>query len=279
MNYRAELVGVLGDPVDENPTILTFENAFKAVGLNFRYLTILVHPEDLEAAMKGVRAFNMRGIHLTMPHKVTVIQYLDELSRPAEIMGAVNTVVRRGDKLIGENTDGKGFMRALIDDAKFDPKGKKMVIFGAGGAARAISVELALAGLKNVLVVNRGKERGMGLVDTLNQKTDAAAEYAAWTPDFRVPADADVLVNATSIGMDKKSKPVFDYTSLSDKMTVCDAVHLPTTPFLEEAKKQGSTTLDGLGMLAYQGAVSFKLWTGQDAPVDVMMDALKKAFA
>ena len=279
MNYRAELVGVLGDPVDENPTILTFENAFKAKGLNFRYLTILVHPEDLEAAMKGVRAFNMRGIHLTMPHKVTVIQYLDELSKPAEIMGAVNTVVRRGDKLVGENTDGKGFMRALTFDAKFDPKGKKMVIFGAGGAARAISVELALAGLKDVLVVNRGKERGMGLVDTLNSKTDATASYAPWTPDFRVPADADVVVNATSIGMDKKSKPVFDYSSLSAKMTVCDAVHLPTTPFLEEAKKQGSLTLDGLGMLAYQGAVSFKLWTGEDAPVEVMIDALKKAFA
>ena len=131
-NYKAELVGVFGHPVSENPTVVMLEAAFNALNLNWRYLTIEVLPEDLENAIKGLRAFNMRGINLTIPHKVEVLKYLDELSPAAELMGAVNTVVRIGDKLKGENTDGKGFMRSLTVDAKMDPKGKKIVVLGAG---------------------------------------------------------------------------------------------------------------------------------------------------
>jgi len=142
-NYKAELVGVFGHPVAENPTVVMLESAFAELGLNWRYLTIEVLPEDLGAAMKGLRAFNMRGVNLTIPHKVAVLQYLDEVRPAAALMGAVNTVIREGDRLIGENTDGKGFMTALTGDAGFSPQGKRAVVLGAGGAARAITVALS----------------------------------------------------------------------------------------------------------------------------------------
>jgi len=137
-NYKAELVGVFGFPVSENPTVVMQEAGFQALHLNWRYLTIEVHPQDLGAAMQGMRAFNMKGINLTIPHKVEVLKYLDEVKPDAALMGAVNTVVCVGDKLIGENTDGKGFMQSLTQDSKVNPKGKRVLVLGSGGAARSI---------------------------------------------------------------------------------------------------------------------------------------------
>src|SRR5258706_1243326 len=144
-DYKAELVGVLGQPVAENPTGVMQEAAFAACGLNWRYLTIEVGPDQLAEAMRGVRAFGMRGINLTIPHKVAVIAHLDGVGESAKLIGAVNTVRRDGDRLIGENTDGKGFLRGVTQDAGIDPKGKRVVLLGAGGAARAIATELSLA--------------------------------------------------------------------------------------------------------------------------------------
>ena len=172
-NYKEELVGVFGHPVAENPTVVMHQAAFAELGLNWRYLTIEVLPQDLEAAMNGLRAMNMRGINLTIPHKVAVLAHLDQLSPAAAVMGAVNTVVREGGRLLGENTDGKGFMTALTQDAKVDPRGGSIVILGAGGAARAIAVELALAGAGCITVVNRSPGRGRGLADLLASKTPA----------------------------------------------------------------------------------------------------------
>jgi shikimate dehydrogenase len=279
-NYKAELIGVFGHPVAENPTVVMHEAAFAELGLNWRYLTIEVYPEDLEAAMKGVRAFNMRGINLTIPHKVAVLRYLDEVRPAAALMGAVNTVVRVGDRLVGENTDGKGFMTALTQDAKVDPVGKNVVVLGAGGAARAITVELALAGAQRLTVVNRSPERGRQLVDLLNSSTPAKADLAPWSGRYAVPAGTDILVNATSIGLfpNVLDKPEIDYDTITSGMVVCDVIHTPMTPFLAEAGQRGAQTLDGLGMLVYQGAIGFKLWTGLDAPVKVMYDALAQAF-
>src|SRR6266511_5707914 len=175
-NYKAELVGVFGHPVAENPTIVMQEAAFQALGLNWRYLTIEVYPDDLADAIRGLRAFNMRGINLTIPHKVAVLPYLDDISREARVMGAVNTVRREGARLIGENTDGKGFLRALREDAQVDPAGRRIVLLGAGGAARAIAVELALAGAAHILVVNRSPDRGQALVALLREQTNVAAD-------------------------------------------------------------------------------------------------------
>ncbi len=279
-NYKAELVGVFGHPVAENPTVVMEEAGFQALGLNWRYLTIEVLPEDLAAAMRGMRAFNMKGINLTIPHKVEVLKYLDEVKPDAALMGAVNTVVRVGDKLVGENTDGKGFMRALTQDAKVDPKGKKVLVLGAGGAARSITVELALAGAQQIIIVNRSTERGRGLTELINTKTPAKASFAAWQRRYAIPGDTDILVNATSIGLPPLSdeKPDIDYATIRPGMVVCDVIPAPTTPFLKEAEERGAKSVDGLGMLVYQGAIGFKLWTGLEAPVESMYQALAKAF-
>jgi shikimate dehydrogenase len=279
-NYKAELIGVFGHPVAENPTVVMHEAAFAALGLNWRYLTIEVLPEDLAAAMNGLRAFNMRGINLTIPHKVAVLKYLDEVKPDAALMGAVNTVVRVGDKLVGENTDGKGFMTALTRDAAVDPKGKRVVVLGAGGAARSITVELALAGATHITVANRSPERGRELVELLNARTPTRADFEAWSGSYAVAAGTDILVNATSIGLfpNVDDCPDVDYETVGTGMVVCDVIHTPMTPFLAEAKRHGAQILDGLGMLVYQGAIGFKLWTGLDAPDKVMYDALARAF-
>jgi len=280
-NYKAELVGVFGHPVAENPTIVMQEAAFEALDLNWRYLTIEVRPDDLADAMQGLLAFNMRGINLTIPHKVAVLQYLDDVSEDARLMGAVNTVRREGDRLIGENTDGKGFLVSLRNEVGVDPAGKRVVVLGAGGASRAISVELALAGAAQISVVNRSPERGLALVELLNKDTQTIASFAPWMGAYSIPEGTDILINATSIGLfpDVTAKPNLAYASISPSMVVCDVIpNPPRTPFLDQAEARGAQTLDGLGMLVAQGAIGFEMWTGYEAPTDVMYQALSQAF-
>jgi len=279
-NYKAELVGVFGHPVSENPTVVMQEAGFRALNLNWRYLTIEVLPQDLGVAMQGLRAFNMKGINLTIPHKVEVLKYLDEVKPDAALMGAVNTVIREGDKLIGENTDGKGFIYALTHDARVNPNGKNVLVLGAGGAARSITVELALAGAHQITIVNRSPERGKVLAELLNSKTPAKASFIQWQGPYPIPSDTDILVNATSIGLfpNVHEKPDINYDSITSSMVVCDVIHTPITPFLNEAQDRSAKIVDGLGMLVYQGAIGFKLWTGLNAPVEAMHKALSKAF-
>lgn len=281
-SYRKELTGVFGYPVDENPTVVMIEAGFEALNLPWRYLNLKVPPKDLAAAVGGLRAMSFRGINLTIPHKCEVIQYLDEVADDARIMGAVNTVYVQDGRLIGANTDGKGFLRALNDDAKLNPAGKRIVILGAGGAARAIAVELALAGAAGIVIVNRSEARGQKLVELLRAHTPVKASYQAWTDQLAVPAATDVLVNATSIGLypDVGDMPSLDYATITPGMVVCDVIpNPPQTRFLDAAKARGAITLDGLGMLVYQGAIAFKLWTGEVAPVEVMKKALAAEFA
>lgn len=279
-NYRAEITGVFGDPVDGNPTGVMEEAAYAACGLNYRYLTLKVTKEDFDDAMKAIRALHMKGMNLTMPHKINVIPYLDELSKAAEIIGAVNTIVVRDGKLFGENTDGKGFVQALKNKG-ISPDGKKVVILGAGGAAKAISVECALAGAASVTVINRTKERADELADVLTRHTDAAAAGLAWMPKQPIPADTDILINGTSIGLmpDADKKPDIDYDTITDQMVVCDVVFNPAeTLFLKEAAARGAQTVNGLGMLACQGALNFTLWTDVPAPLELMEETLRKEF-
>ncbi|RMG63912.1 MAG: shikimate dehydrogenase [Chloroflexi bacterium] len=281
-NYRHEIVGVFGDPVDENPAILMFEAAFKAKGLRWRYQNFHVRAEDLGAAMAGIRAMRFRGINLTLPHKIAGLRYLDRITPEAALIGAVNTIVRDGDALIGANTDGKGFLMALKLNANLDPTGKRVVVLGAGGAARAIAVELALAGVRRVTIANRTAQRGEALAQLINDKTSAQAEFAWWRGDYTLPEDTDIVVNATGIGLfpHMDDKPGVNMDSIKPGMLVCDVVpHPPRTRFLIEATAKGAKTLDGLGMLVYQGAIAFTIWTGQDAPVDVMRQALAEVFA
>ena len=279
-NYRAELTGVFGDPVDDNPTGVVEEAAFAAKNLNYRYLTIKVLPEDLGKAMDSVKIFDMKGINLTMPHKIKVLPYLDELSPAAEIIGAVNTVIQKEGKLFGENTDGKGFVTALKNSGETLDK-KNVTILGAGGAARAIAVECALNGVAHINIINRSIEKGEELASLIQMKTDSSAKYLNWKNNMAIPSDTDILINATSIGFSPNvtDKPDIDYTAITPEMCVCDVIFNPAeTIFLKTAAENGAKTITGLGMLVQQAALNFTLWTGVEAPVDVMEDALKKEF-
>jgi shikimate dehydrogenase len=279
-SYRAELVGAFGCPIDENPTGVMEEAAFAATGLNYRYLTIEVKDDGLEAAMEAVRAFNMKGINLTIPHKVKVLNYLDELSPAATIIGAVNTVVNKDGRLWGENTDGKGFLLALAADG-VDVRGKVVTILGAGGAARAIGVECALSGASDVVIVNANRDRGETLATLIAGKTEARSRFMPWDHVVTIPDETDILVNATSVGLypHVDDKPNIDYASIPMQAIVTDVIfNDPNSLFLQEAKERGCRTINGLGMLVHQGALNFQLWTGVEAPRDLMMDTLRKEF-
>ena len=276
-NFKAELLACFGQPVDENPTGVMQEAAFRHLGLNWRYLTVEVPPAKLRDAMLGVRAFGLRGLNLTIPHKVAVIEYLDEVAPDAAVIGAVNTVRRERDRLIGENTDGKGFLQGVRTDAGVDPRGKRAVVLGAGGAARAIVTELALAGAAEVLVVNRSVGRGEAVVADLAARTGRPIRFEPWRGVYQVTAAADLLVNATSIGLfpDVDAMPPVDLSGARPGMLVSDVVfNPPQTPLLAAARRRGLPTLDGLSMLVHQGAIGFQLWTGREAPVEVMKQAL-----
>jgi shikimate dehydrogenase len=279
-NFKAELLACFGQPVDENPTGPMQEAGFRELGLNWRYLTIEVPPAKLREAIAGARAFGMRGLNLTIPHKVAVMQYLDEIAPDAAVIGAVNTVRRDGDRLIGENTDGKGFLHGVRGDAGVDPRGRRVVVLGAGGAARAIVTELALAAAADVLVVNRSVARGQAMVDELAAKTGRPIRFEPWRGVYAVTAAADMLVNATSIGLypDVDAMPPVDLGGARPGMLVSDVVfNPPETPLLAAARRLGLPTLDGLSMLVYQGAIGFQLWTGREAPVAAMKQALARA--
>lgn len=279
-NYRAELVGAFGCPIEENPTGVMEEAAFAAKGLDYRYLTIRVEKGALKDAMAGVRAMNMRGINLTIPHKVEVLSYLDALSPAAELIGAVNTVVNDGDRLWGENTDGKGFLQSL-QLVGVSVAGRTVTLLGAGGAGRAIAVECALAGAKRVLILNGSPQRGEELAALLREKTAADAAYLPWQGTASLPEGTDILVNATPIGLYPKvnEKPDIDYNGITPEMIVTDVVfNDPNTLFLQEAACRGAQTIDGLGMLACQGALNFTLWTGEEAPLEVMREQLRREF-
>ena len=279
-NYRAELVGVFGDPVDGNPTCVVEESGFAAAGLNYRYITCKVTPDKLEDAIAGMRALNMRGVNLTMPHKVQVLKYLDQQSEAVRIIGASNTIIVEDGKLIGENSDGKGFVKSL-QDAEIEISGKTITMLGAGGAARAIGVECALAGAKKINIINRNEARGTELVEVISKNTAAKAEYFPWNGTADIPAETDILINATCVGLhpDVDVCPDINYDCIREGMPVCDVVFNPVMPlFLKKAEAKGAKVITGIGMLVNQGALNFEWWTGVKAPVDVMMAALVKEF-
>lgn len=275
MNFLLPLTGSFAMPAAENPTVAMIEAAYRHHGLDWRYLNCEVQPKHLEDAVRGARAMGWRGFNCSIPHKVAVIEYLDELGTSAEIIGAVNTVVRRGDTLIGENTDGRGFVRALQEAT--DPAGKTVVLFGAGGAARAVAVELALAGVAQITVVNRSRVRGEELANLLNAKTPARADYAPWKGTFCVPEGTDIVIQATSVGLfpDVDAMPDIDTSSLTPEMVVADGIHNPPlTRLLKAAKARDCKTVDGLGMLVQQGVIGIKYWTGIDVDAEVMKQTL-----
>ena len=271
-----QIVCCMGQPVAGNPTQFMIERAFAAAGLDWRYLTLEVPPEKLADAVKGLRAMGFRGGNFTIPHKVAVIPYLDELSEAAAMMGAVNCVNRVGEKLVGDDTDGKGFVQSLRQVT--DPAGKRVVILGAGGAARAIAVELGLSGVAEIVVVNRTAERGQTLVDLLNARGKVPARLVHLSGDYAVEDGFEIVINATSIGLgDGDARVPLLVDSLRPGMVVADVIfNPPQTRLIRDAAARGCTTLDGLGMLVNQGVIGFKIWTGVDPDPGVMREALEE---
>jgi shikimate dehydrogenase len=271
-----EICCLLGEGVAGNATQFMMEKAFAHHGLDWRYLTLEVAPEALGDAVRGMRAMGFRGGNVTKPHKVAVIEFLDRLSDAAATIGAVNCIIREGRVLLGENTDGKGFLQALRGVT--DPSGKSVVILGSGGAARAIGVEMALAGAAEITVVNRSRERGQALVDNLNQKTSTPARLVSWEGDFQVPPETGVLINATSIGLNDGDAHVpARLDAVTNALVVADVIASPPdTRFLREARGHGCKTVDGLGMIVNQAVIGFKCWTGIEADAAVMREAAEE---
>ncbi|GAB6277889.1 MAG: shikimate dehydrogenase [Rectinema sp.] len=283
-DYLDRLVGVFGHPAAENPGVVIQEAAFCSLGLrNWRFLTIDVDPGKLGDAILGLKAMKFRGINCTVPHKIEAVKYVDKLSPSATLIGAVNTIVNDGGVLTGENTDGKGFMIALRS-AGVDTEGKNIVVLGAGGAARAICVELAMAGARHITILNIPKDQGLveGLIQTLSRNTKVKVDYVPWIDAFKIPSDTDILVNATSIGLypNVHDKPNIDYDSLGENVYVQDVIPNPAfTPFLEEAERRGLRWQSGMQMLINQAALNITMWTGLEPDKTPMMQALKEALA
>ncbi len=271
-------VGLLGWPVAHSRSPAMHNAAFEALGLNWRYLLLPVAPEDVGDAVRGLRALRFAGANVTVPHKQAVMSFLDEVTLEAQAIGAVNTIVNRKGRLVGYNTDALGFLRALRE-AGFEPRGCRAVVLGAGGAARAIVYAL-LGARATVTVANRTVEKAHRLADELGRLFGARVSVMSLHASralARALAEADLLVNATSVGMAPHADacPLPADVPIPPSLTVYDAVYNPReTMLLQLARRAGARAVDGLGMLLHQGAVAFELWTGVKAPVEVMRGAL-----
>lgn len=279
-SFLSLLTGSFAMPAAENPTVAMIEAAYRHHDIDARYLNCEVAPDALGAAVRGAVAMGWVGFNCSIPHKVSVIEHLDGLGESAEVIGAVNCVVRRDGRLIGENTDGQGFLASLR--TVVDPAGKSIVLLGAGGAARAIAVETALAGASSITVVNRDRRRGDELASLLRDRTPAEAQFVPWDGAYRIPETADVVVNATSVGLfpDVDARLDVDLATLAAHTTVADVIpNPPITRFLRDAQARGCTILDGTGMLVNQGVLSIRHWTGIDADAVVMRRTIEEIFA
>jgi shikimate dehydrogenase len=276
-SFLHHLTGSMSEGAAGNPTGVMMEAAFAHHHLPWRYVNMEVPAANLAEAVRGARAMGFRGFNCSIPHKIAVIQHLDGLGRSAEIIGAVNCVVARDGRLLGENTDGVGFLRSL--EPVLPPAGKEFVILGAGGAARAIAVELALAGARHLTIVNRNMDRGSALAHLISTRTSASASFIEWNKPFRVPNSANALINATCVGLYRPNDlPNVELDSLREGTVVADVVFNPVqTRLLKEAAARACIPLDGLGMLVNQGATAIQHWTGITPDARVLRAALETA--
>ena len=275
------LAAVVANPIKHSISPFIHNSAFEATNTNGVYLAWEVETTDLAETVANIRRYQMYGVNLSMPYKEQVIPYLDELSEEARLIGAVNTVVNRDGTLIGYNTDGKGFFKSL---PSFKISGKRMVLLGAGGAAKAILAQAILDGVSQVSVFVRSAsiEKTRPYLEKLQNATGFRVDLFA-LEDVQDLQDsitkADLLVNATSVGMDEVSLPIPRNFVLSEKILVADVIYQPfETPFLKWARNQGNQSINGLGMLLYQAAEAFQLWTGKEMPTDQIWELLKQKY-
>jgi shikimate dehydrogenase len=277
-SFLSRLTGSFSTPAADNPTVAVMEAAYRHHGLDARYVNCEVQPADLGDAVRGARAMGWAGFNCSIPHKVAVIEHLDGLADSARIISAVNCVVLRDGVMTGENTDGQGFVSALR--TMREPADARICVLGAGGAARAIVVETALAGAAHVTVMARRVGEAEILADLVRTHTQASANAVELSPSARIPEGTDILVNGTNAGLypDVEGMVDLDLETLSGVDLVADVVpNPPQTRLLREAQDRACRTLDGLGMLVAQAAVNMELWTGVTADRPVMRNALEAA--
>lgn len=275
------LAAVVANPIKHSISPFIHNSAFEATGINGVYLAWEVEVSDLAETVANIRRYQMFGINLSMPYKEQVIPYLDQLSGEAHLIGAVNTVVNQEGTLIGYNTDGKGFFKSL---PSFEISGKRMTLLGAGGAAKSILTQAILDGASQISIFVRSTsmEKTKAYLETLQSETGFRVDLYALEEHSVLQeriAASDLLVNATSVGMDGKSSPVPENLLLPENLLVADIIYQPfETPFLQWAKSQGNVAVNGLGMLLYQAAEAFKLWTGKDMPTDEIWQSLTERY-
>ena len=275
------LAAVVANPIKHSISPFIHNRAFEATNTNGVYLAWEVEGTDLAETVANIRRYQMFGINLSMPYKEQVIPYLDQLSEEARLIGAVNTVVNREGTLIGYNTDGKGFFKSL---PSFKISGKRMVLLGAGGAAKAILAQAILDGVSQVSVFVRSASMGKTkpYLEKLQHETGFRVDLFALEDAQELQENirkADLLVNATSVGMDEVSLPIPTSIVLPEKLLVADVIYQPfETPFLKWARSQGNHAVNGLGMLLYQAAEAFQLWTGKEMPTDQIWELLKQKY-
>jgi shikimate dehydrogenase len=272
-----KIVGIIGSPLEHSLSPAMHNAAYKALKIEYEYIPFEVSPADLKEAIKGLRALGLAGFNVTIPHKEAILPLLEEVTKVAKDIGAVNSVVIREGKLVGYNTDGEGFIESLKQDAGFNPSGKKAVILGAGGASRAVAVTLAEAGAEHLTIADMVDNKAMLLSEYLISfaKTNCnSVKMGSSELQNRINA-ADLLVNATPVGMyPKENESPLAGITLPSKLTVYDLVYNPSqTALLKAAEKAGAKTCSGLGMLVRQGAIAFALFTGEEAPLNVMWKA------
>jgi len=277
-----KIVGIIGYPIGHSVSPAMHNAAFQKLGLDCEYIPFEVQPEDLKEAIEGMRALHVAGFNVTIPHKEAIVPLLDEVTKLARTIGAVNTVENQEGKLVGYNTDGPGFIDSLREDVNFEPKSKRVVILGTGGAGRAISTMLAEVGVKSLALSDVVEAKARELAEYLSSYEKVACRATVIdSSDFQKDLDqADLLVNASPVGMHPKinESPLPEKIKLNPKLLVYDLVYNPAeTKLLKIAKAAGCKNASGIGMLVRQGALAFTIFTGEEAPIETMWQAAREA--
>ena len=274
---KTNIVGLIGDPVEHSMSPPMHNAAFEYLGLDFAYVPFNVKKTALGPAIQGASSLGIKGLNVTIPHKTSVMEFLDVIDKPAELIGAVNTLKFDNNVVKGYNTDGIGAVRALEEVIKV--KGKKVVMVGAGGAARAVAFQLILSGIESMSIINRTPEKALKLKNEIESRIESDISTGNLEILEKELSKADILVDTTPIGMypHEEDLPVADANMMHSDLVVNDLVYNPMeTVLLKEAKKAEAQTVSGLKMLLYQGAEAFRIWTGKTAPVNIMEDTLLK---
>lgn len=278
---KTKTLGIFGHPISHTLSPAMHNAVIKALGLDMVYLPFEVKPSNLKEAINGIKSLGIIGVNITIPHKESVIRFLDDISEEARLVGAVNTIVNKNGKLVGHNTDGYGYIDSLKEELGFNPKSKRIIIIGAGGAARGILSTLAAQKPKAITIANRTLSRAVSLIKAFKGKFRNTRFEAIDLDNNMLKMSfnsVDLLINTTSVGMKQGKALKISLETLPKIAIVSDIIYNPLeTLLLKKAKKLGLTTHGGLGMLVHQGARSFKLWTGMDAPMNVMRKAALKA--